>query len=247
MPSFSRLANALALTATIVGASPVPDSAASSSEPAGTSTPAQWNGCNYVVSGSGTFTSRIHVPEGQWGGVVDNQSKNMFQSYGGPYGPGDFQSSLVSTDSAGNLNLEVLGGTVSPAPSSQILTYWNDILYGSVRVVAKGDTNPGSVYGMFFYGENDTSGILSETDIELRTKYPNLAYYTDQYPYFEAAQQQDPYTVSSSLTQDISAFHEYRLDWVPGSVTFYIDGVSQEVMTQWVPTGQTAFYMNSWR
>lgn len=247
MPFLGSLVNFLALTATIARASPVHSESSSSNSATATSNSASWNGCNYVIPNVGSFNSRIHIPEGHWASVVDDASQNKFQSYSGPYGPGQFESSLVTTDSSGNLNLEVLGGSVSPAPSSEILTYWTDILYGSVRVVAAGTTNPGSIYGMFFYGENDTSGILSETDIELRTTYPDLAYFSDQYPDFEQSPQPDADTVSSSLEQDISVFHEYRIDWMPSQVTFFVDGVSQEVMTQYVPTGPTAFHINSWR
>lgn len=41
--------------------------------------------------------------------------------------------------------------------------------------------------------------------------------------------------------------HEYRVDWMPGKVKFYIDGVRQLTITDNVPTQAGTWRWNNWR
>lgn len=43
-----------------------------------------------------------------------------------------------------------------------------------------------------------------------------------------------------------SQIHEYRLDWQPGSTSFYIDGVFQRKMTTNVPDQAAYWLINNW-
>ncbi|THX69784.1 hypothetical protein D6D05_08882 [Aureobasidium pullulans] len=124
------------------------------------------------------------------------------------------------------------------AQSAQIVTAWSDITYGSIRTVAKGTKNLGAVYGMFFYGPDVPH---YETDIELVTLNPTTVHFTNQNDTMSNSTETTLYGSST-----ISSWHEYRLDWVPGSISFYIDGVLRENKTQGVPKGSGAWYWNAW-
>lgn len=43
-----------------------------------------------------------------------------------------------------------------------------------------------------------------------------------------------------------SRVHEYRLDWQPGSTSFYIDGVLQRRISKNVPDQPSAWIINNW-
>jgi beta-glucanase (GH16 family) len=43
-----------------------------------------------------------------------------------------------------------------------------------------------------------------------------------------------------------TAFHEYRIDWIPGSTMYYLDGVLQKTMTTNVPTQGGSWIWNNW-
>lgn len=43
-----------------------------------------------------------------------------------------------------------------------------------------------------------------------------------------------------------NAFHEYRFDWTPDRVTFFVDGSPVQTFTENVPTSGGTFFMNHW-
>ncbi len=47
-------------------------------------------------------------------------------------------------------------------------------------------------------------------------------------------------------TQATTSFVEYRIDWVPGKTMFYIDGVLQTTLTQYVPQTSGVWIWNNW-
>lgn len=57
----------------------------------------------------------------------------------------------------------------------------------------------------------------------------------------------DALTVSGRAPADAtSAVHEYRLDWTEDAVEFYLDGVKQQTLTDYVPTVGGSWLWNSW-
>ena len=95
---------------------------------------------------------------------------------------------------------------------------------------------------MFFYNSG-----TQETDIEVLTS-TNSIHYTNQNtrgphgPDYPSTSKQAP------LPRDAStAWHEYRLDWMPGKTAFYIDGVLKAEHTQNVASRPGPWLWNNWR
>lgn len=171
--------------------------------PTSVSKPGVWNGCTYTVDGpsSGIFynyTSRIHVNTSGWTHAAFDKTA----PHGGFFvktqqpdsGLGTFDASRVIIQSNGNLLLQQWpspltaytgkwgNGSVNnyyTLPSAEMSTNWSDIMFGSVRTVAKGDMNPGGIYGFFFY-DNKKGDLAREADIEVRTSYDKMLCYTAQ-------------------------------------------------------------------
>lgn len=95
-------------------------------------------------------------------------------------------------------------------------------MYGSVRTVAKGDMNPGGIYGFYFYAPNRTDPLQGEADIEVRTSYDKTFHYTAQNKNGQAG----PFTaqLNTSFADD---YHEHRVDLTLTSVDYYSDAVYQ--------------------
>lgn len=222
-----------------------------------TSSPGVWDGCRWTIDGTKKFSSRMHVPYGGWNSSYFNHTltDRPFNMSTVVHGDGDFRSSLVTFGSTGGLHLNVIGSAyVKPlvysgylvAPSSQILTSWSDIQYGSVRTLAKGTTNPGAVFGMFFYRYDyvlaTDSSYTNETDIELRTWNTTKMWCSNQTPAGNAV------TINATLPASFDgAFHEYRIDWIPGLTQYYLDGKFLFSNNITVPTREGSWYWNAWR
>jgi hypothetical protein len=212
-----------------------------------TSSPGTYSGCFWQIDGVGKFTSRLHVGNASWTESFFNSSNP-----GGRYFIRDnsehlarFRTRQITIAPSGNLHM--LSSYVPTSSSSttsiaaQMITAWPDIQYGSVRTVAKGDMNPGAVYGFFFY--NLTKYPYYEADIELQTRLPNGVRFTTQY----TGAPESTTNVTLSRGGSIHDWHEYRMDWVPGSISFYVDGVLRLTKTQNLPRSPGAWYWNSWR
>ncbi|GAB7353414.1 hypothetical protein MBLNU459_g3886t1 [Dothideomycetes sp. NU459] len=191
--------------------------------PTSTSAPATFKNCYYVVDGVGKFNSRMHVSASNWTKAnFDTTTKNgaYFKKWNWDAGAGYYDESRVVIGDLKNLQLRQYTGPAKPYtqsgrtwntyPSAQISTNWSDILYGSVRTVARGDVNPGAVYGFFFYATDVKEG---ETDIEIRTVDPVSFYITNQNATESAKISEDWYIDTTSTGTGFSDyFHEYRLD-----------------------------------
>ncbi|CAD0081515.1 unnamed protein product, partial [Aureobasidium vineae] len=144
---------------------------------------------------------------------------------------------LDSTDLA--LTLTVPGGqTTGPISTAQLATNYADILYASVRTVAKISNVPGTTHGFIFYA-NDTQ----EVDFAFLTSDISKAWLTNEQTGYGA-----PYsTYSVAAPADANtAWHEYRLDWLPGVSKFYIDGVLVQTITDNVPSTPGSWIWNNW-
>ncbi|KAF8149497.1 concanavalin A-like lectin/glucanase domain-containing protein [Crassisporium funariophilum] len=118
--------------------------------------------------------------------------------------------------------------------------------YGSVRTVQKSSSVPGVVEGNFFYASDN-----QETDIEILTStidtdsacVPKGVWVSNQAltPGTPASQETIPFAFDPRAD-----FHEYRIDWLPGSTTFFIDGVQISQKTTNVPTAVGPWIWNAW-
>ncbi|KAK6004897.1 hypothetical protein QM012_007676 [Aureobasidium pullulans] len=138
-----------------------------------------------------------------------------------------------------SLTLTVPGGqTTGPISVAQLETDYSDILYASVRTVAKISNVPGTTNAFIFYA-NDTQ----EVDFAFLTSDISKAWLTNEQTSYGS-----PYsTYNVAAPSDANtAWHEYRLDWLPGASKFYIDGVLVQTITDNVPTTPGAWIWNNW-
>lgn len=212
-----------------------------------------WDGkCFWQVPNVGLFTSRLHVDNHTWTTSNFNSSNSQARYFTKTNGEHTafFQPSQVVITSAGGLQLisnpVPSGSTATKSVAGEIRTAWGDIQSGSIRTVIKGDVNPGSVYGFFFYG---STSWAFESDIELRGGHATNVSCTNQYyQYGDTTRAVESRTDVPIRATTIGDWHEYRIDWIPGShVTFFVDGAVLVTKTNHVPVGPGTWIWNSWR
>ncbi|HEX8395333.1 MAG TPA: glycoside hydrolase family 16 protein [Longimicrobium sp.] len=110
--------------------------------------------------------------------------------------------------------------------------------YGSYAARMRTPRAPGSISAFFLYQGGSTS---DEIDIEL----PNDGSRTVMFTTWVAGKQ--THTVTLPLPFDPAAeFHEYRIDWAKGSVSFLVDGVPMLRRTRGVPRNPMYVMANAW-
>ena len=205
-----------------------------------TSPAAIQNGAYYDVAGVGKFNTHLSVDFTNVTSLPSSLRADTYEVGGGamPYSH-LFEKHNVVVNKGDSLSLLIPGGQhQNPLSTAQIVTAYDDILYGSVRTVAKASAVPGSCHGFFFY-LNDNQ----ETDIEILTSDTSVVHFTDQSVKVGG---QSTTTTANSPTTITSAYHEYRLDWVPGKTMYYIDGVLKKTITTNVPSKAGSWLWNNW-
>ena len=92
--------------------------------------------------------------------------------------------------------------------------------------------------GFFSYNNQNAE----ESDIEILTANMTRIHYTNQDPAGGPSS-----TVEGPMPEDAtSAYHEYRTDWLPGKIVWYLDGVKQAQMTKYTPTVAAPWVWNNW-
>jgi hypothetical protein len=227
--SFSLCLASIAGLAVLTNASPL--------EKRYTSPTTPFDGCLYRVPKVGNFTS--HIAVSSWKTLPSTLKAT--DRNGGPYGV-HWMPSLVGVDATdGSLTLTVPGGQQScteanPCGSAQITTAANDVMYGSMRTVAKTPNVWGTVSAFFMYSDDN-----NESDIEVQTGDPTHAHFTNQDWYGS-----NGLTNAIVVANTSAAYHEYRVDWVPGRTDYYVDGKLLQSYTKFVPRTAGAWMWNSW-
>jgi hypothetical protein len=209
-----------------------------SASPTGT-----FDGCLWNVPGVGSFNSRSNVSDF----TQSSSNRGLFKAITRTGYPKPYYDKVVNHETVAvrwdlvnigmssdkSVTLTVPGGQSSSGPAScaMLQTNWTDILHGSVRTVAKVGSVPGSVHAAYFY-LNDTQ----EFDIEFQTGNPNYALWTNQ----------GGDTYNTSVSTSTTAYHEYRVDWVPGKTMFYVDGTLAKTITDHVPVVAGPWQWTSW-
>ncbi|KAI5200398.1 concanavalin A-like lectin/glucanase [Aureobasidium subglaciale] len=239
MTKLSGLSAILAFLATSVTTSPINDTSLLDPRAATTE-----KSCMHTVPGVGRFNQYVKYNLADWsnfplglsisnyGITADpNDDEHPFDQY---YGPGN-----VILKKGQPLKLRVPGGQKkSPIQGAEFTTAYDDVLFASVRTVAKVSAVPGTCHGFFFY-KSDTQ----ETDIEIRTSFPDQLFLTNQ----KSSARSAASTFSSPAPADMSSgFHEYRFDWLPGITKFYVDGKYVGSMKKNVPKQQGSMVWNNW-
>ncbi|KXT01771.1 hypothetical protein AC579_6365 [Pseudocercospora musae] len=149
----------------------------------------------------------------------------------------------------GYLKLIVPGGrTTSTLQCAEVSTEF-EVLYASVSTYAVLTDEAGVCNGMFFY-HSDSQEIdiewISDANSTSNLDANNgtrAMQYTNQGPHGE----EDSSEVYGQAADDAtSTVHEYRLDWVNGTSSFYLDGVFQQQIQTNVPTTSGNWVWNNW-
>ncbi|THY27038.1 concanavalin A-like lectin/glucanase [Aureobasidium pullulans] len=202
------------------------------------------NGCMFSVPDVGDFNTQI-LHDWSSSSTSDDVFKDLQAStYTVDAGTAPFARRFdivnIGQDTKDpSITLTVPGGQQhGPVSSAQITTGFADILYGSVRTVAKVSNVPGTTHGFSFYA-NDTQ----EVDLAFLTSDISVIHLTNE--------QLTPDSELSSYQVDApsdaaTAWHEYRVDWLPGVTNFYIDSELVHSIDRNVPTTPSFFLWNSW-
>jgi len=149
------------------------------------------------------------------------------------------KSNVVLDTVNGLVRLTISGTPAGARPvNGEITSRRTDFLYGSYRASIKFDGTPGGVVGWFVYRTTDD---IHEIDVEYLTEdtkniHFTLHHVTTNVDYKKLRISFDP----------TAAFHEYRFDWYPEKVVYFIDGDSVAVLTHNVPDASCSIMLNFW-
>ncbi|TKX24932.1 putative glycosyl hydrolases family 16 protein [Elsinoe australis] len=204
-----------------------------------TSAKPKFNGCTYTIDGLGSFTQALNIDFTKLKAVPKTLtvSTNTIAAGTAPFARQFMTKNVAVTN--GCAALTVPGGQVAdPIKSAELQTTAKDILYGSVRTVAMASSVQGTTHGFSFYS-NDTQ----EADIAFLTDDTALLHLTNEQTGY--GQPVTSYSVPTP-SDATKAWHEYRMDWVPGKTMFYIDGKLVYQISQNVPSTPGFYLWNNW-
>ncbi|RKU49070.1 hypothetical protein DL546_003589 [Coniochaeta pulveracea] len=120
----------------------------------------------------------------------------------------------------------------------------------SVRMYARTKGSPGAVTAMFTYrpGPNNSLALVQEADLEIRTLDPQTyVSYTNQPSWNSTGDiPQATRNVTLPYGRRWSDWAYYRLDWTPGSSTWYVNGQLMSVINFQAPRDPAQIIFNSW-
>ncbi|KAL8781945.1 MAG: hypothetical protein Q9213_005784 [Squamulea squamosa] len=211
--------------------------------------------CGYSVKGQGTYTDAFEADffrqddiahDDNW--IISRHTQYYPDTYDMSYNLQNVISNPLTRSSGDpGLQLFVRGPTVKPAAVStaELITKRVDMHYGSYRAAIKYTTVPGTCGSMFWW-KNETQ----EIDVEL------LSYQdTDSLPGYDVhlvlhgeldGQHRSAWDTPKVPFRPSDGYHEYRFDWSPGKVSYYIDGKHVTDLTESVPTVPGRILLNHW-
>ncbi|KAF2873472.1 concanavalin A-like lectin/glucanase domain-containing protein [Massariosphaeria phaeospora] len=133
--------------------------------------------------------------------------------------------------------------------SAEMASVRDDAAYGSFRVGLKLSAQSGTCGAFFWYHNNS-----QEIDMEFLSKQFNQSQGTVNLVLQTPESVEKNYDASNTSEFKVQAlpfrpdekFHEYRFDWSPGRVAFYVDGTFHYEMTNNLPTQGGRFLFNHW-
>ncbi|PNS18942.1 Beta-glucanase [Sphaceloma murrayae] len=230
---------AAALVASTVNGAPSGEPAALQRRALQKSPKPTFNGCTYTIDGLGSFTQGLNIDFTKLKSIPKTLtiSTNTIAAGTAPFARRFMANNVAVT--GGYAALTVPGGQLAdPILSAELQTRAKDILYGSVRTVAMASTVAGTTHGFSFYS-NDTQ----EADIAFLTDDTSVLHLTNEQSGY--GQPVTSYSVPAP-SDATNAWHEYRMDWVPGKTMFYIDGELVSQINQNVPATPGFFLWNNW-
>jgi len=196
-----------------------------------------WIAQEYSVNAAdahGNFGKRTKV-----GNVDTNPLKDKFSWSGETENGGD--PGLRITVRGDHSDGYVSGG--------EVVSLRDDIWYGSFRVGMKLTGVHGTVGSMFWYWNNS-----QELDLELLSKDFNnsqgavnfVMHTPESWERGGDASNTTGYRLQPLPFRPDEQFHEYRFDWSPGKVDYYVDGQWVWQMNHQVPDHPGSLHMNHW-
>lgn len=136
--------------------------------------------------------------------------------------------------SNGNLRIKIPANTLNGGEIESTNFY----KYGTYSAKMKLPNAPSSITGFFLYMEPD---YYNEIDIEIYNE-PNGSIMFTTY-----ADGKKQHIVTKNLGFDPTAdFHEYRFDFYPGNLSFFVDGKMMQRWTDGMTTKEMKFIVNTW-
>ncbi|KAI0889629.1 carbohydrate-binding module family 1 protein [Annulohypoxylon maeteangense] len=120
--------------------------------------------------------------------------------------------------------------------------------YISIRMYARTKGAPGAVTAMFTFREAAQLSLVQEADLEIRTVDPtNSIQYTNQPSWNETGDiPQATRNVSMPNHGDWSDWQYHRMDWTPGSTSWFVDGQLMSSIQFQAPRDASRIMFNSW-
>ena len=138
----------------------------------------------------------------------------------------------------GILVLKLSGSQPGQLPvCAEITSKRSDFKYGSYRASIKTTNIAGGVVGWFVY----RGSPLNEIDVEFLTQDISYVHYTLHH--IQTSVDYKKYKLNFDASAD---FHEYRFDWYPDSVQYFIDGKPTATLKNQVPDMECKIMLNHW-
>ncbi|KAI0169256.1 glycoside hydrolase family 16 protein [Hypoxylon sp. FL1284] len=129
--------------------------------------------------------------------------------------------------------------------SAEVQTVSGSYQHVSLRMYARTRGSAGAVTAMFTYRGGATEADVQEADLEvLTTDADTLAHYTNQPS--QVSGEPRPGAAHEVTIPAWSEWREHRLDWTPGSVTWYVDGAQVEQNSFQAPVDPATLLLNVW-
>ncbi|MDB5105125.1 MAG: glycosyl hydrolase family protein [Fibrobacteres bacterium] len=138
----------------------------------------------------------------------------------------------------GILSLKLSGSQPGQIPvCAEIASKRSDFRYGSYSASIKTSKTPGGVVGWFTYRDSP----LNEIDVEMLTKDNSDLHFT-----LHHIETSVDYKLVKLGFDPSAAFHEYRFDWYPDKVAYFVDGKPAGTLTKKIPDMTAAIMLNHW-
>jgi beta-glucanase (GH16 family) len=138
----------------------------------------------------------------------------------------------------GILSLKLSGSQPGQKPvCAEITSKRSNFKYGSYRASIKTSKTAGGVVGWFVYRDSP----LNEVDVEMLTKDNSDLHFT-----LHHIQTSVDYKLVKLAFDPSAAFHEYRFDWHPDKVEYFVDGKPTATLTKQVPDMEATIMLNHW-
>ncbi|QRW16832.1 glycoside hydrolase family 16 protein [Rhizoctonia solani] len=119
----------------------------------------------------------------------------------------------------------------------------SDILYGTFRMRATVPKVPGVCFGFFTY-KSDTQKLIPVKFLSSDVDYYQRVHQTNQPGLINGNTDLSAYKAVVIPGADFTAFHEHRLDWLPGSTKYYYDGSLKSTVSKNSPAVASSILAN---